>query len=68
MFSPTLRSQLTPKVIRPLATFLEPVADQVEKLIDGHPDGLCFFGVKISESLGPRSALEAFSSVLAVLE
>jgi hypothetical protein len=51
-----------------LATFFEPVADQVEKLIDGHPDGLCFFGVKISESPGPRSAWGTFSSVPAVLE
>jgi hypothetical protein len=51
-----------------LATFFESVADQVEKLIDGHPDGLGLFSVKISESLGPRSAWEAFSSVLAVLE
>jgi hypothetical protein len=51
-----------------LATFFEPVADQVEKLIDGHPGRLCFFGVKISESLGPRSALGTFSSVPAVLE
>jgi hypothetical protein len=51
-----------------LATFFEPVADQVEKLIDGHPDGLGLFSVKISESLGPRSALGTFSSVPAVLE
>jgi hypothetical protein len=51
-----------------LATFFEPIADQVEKLIDGHPRGLCFFGVKISESLGPRSALGTFSSALVVLE
>jgi hypothetical protein len=51
-----------------LATFFESVADQVEKLIDGHPNGLCFFGVKISESLGPRSALGTFSSVPEVRE
>jgi hypothetical protein len=51
-----------------LAAFREPVADQIQKLIYRHPDCLCFVGVKISESLGPRSVWGASSSMSVVLE
>jgi hypothetical protein len=48
-----LESRRSAEVFWPLATFFEPVADQIEKLIYWHSGSLCFGSVKISERLGP---------------
>jgi hypothetical protein len=66
--APKLRSSLAPEVFWSLTAFVEPVSDQVQKLVDLHSGGLCFSRVKISESLRPGSASGAFSSVRLVLE
>jgi hypothetical protein len=68
VLAPEVRSSLSPKMFWSLPAFVEPISDQVQKLIHRHPDGLCFGSVKISETLGPGSALETFSSVRVVLE
>ena len=65
--TPELRSSLALEVFGSLTAFVEPVSDQVQKLVDRHSSGLCFGSVKISESLGPGSASGAFSSVRFVL-
>jgi hypothetical protein len=66
--APELRSSLAPEVFRSLTAFVEPVSDQVQKLIYRHSGRLSFGRVKISENLGPGSASGAFSSVQLVLE
>jgi hypothetical protein len=66
--APELRSSLAPEVFGSLTAFVEPVSDQVQKLIYRHSGGLSFGRVKTSESLGPGSASGAISSVRLVLE
>jgi hypothetical protein len=65
--APELRSSLAPEVFGSLTAFVEPVSDQVQKLIYRHSGGLSFDRVKTSESLGPGSASGAISSVRLVL-
>jgi hypothetical protein len=64
---PELRSSLAPEVFGSLTAFVEPVSDQVQKLIYRHSGGLSFGRVKISENLGPGSASGAISSLRLVL-
>ena len=65
--APELRSSLAPEVFRSLTAFVEPVSDQVQKLIYRHSGRLSFGRVKISENLGPGSASGAIASIRLVL-
>jgi hypothetical protein len=66
--APKLRSSLPPEVFGSLTALVEPLSDQVQKLIYRHSGGLSFGRVKISENLGPGSDSGAFSSVQLILE
>ena len=66
--APELRSSLASEVFGSLTAFVEPVSDQVQKLIYRHSGRLSFGRVKISENLGPGSDSGAFSFVQLILE
>ncbi len=68
LFSPMTRFRRSSKVFGSLAVFLETFSDQIQKFIYRQSDGLRFGGVKVTESLCPRSALGVSSSVPVVLE